>query len=490
MLIKEAANLMNARVAGGDLLDKEIAGFAFDSRMVARDELFFAISAEDYSKHSFTDASFQDAQRFIPHAFERGAVAAVAHEDRVLNDEALRKYKDQILFVEDVITALQMLGNGVLRKWNHPVVAITGSAGKTTTKDLTAHILSSNGRRVVKSRKNHNNELGVPLSILQMVSVGQSPDLFDVAVLEMGMSMGGELTRLTQIAPPDIAVELCVAPVHLEFFGTIEKIAEAKAELVGGLKPEGTAILNADDKLVSAMRSIHQGGQGRVITFGIESKADVMATDIETLHLGLTKFNLHTPLGEAHVELPMPGQHNLMNALAAASVAISFGIKPDAIANALSTAAPSEMRGEVLTFTAGFKVVDDSYNSNPRALLSMVRTIAASGTPNQRRIVIAGEMLELGPDGPDLHRETGREIAQTGIDVLWGVRGLAKDLVEGARQAGMSQAATRYFESSEEAANVIINEVRENDLILVKGSRGVQTDKIVKKLRENYSTEG
>jgi UDP-N-acetylmuramoyl-tripeptide--D-alanyl-D-alanine ligase len=493
VLIKDAANLMQAKVSSSDLIEKEITGFGFDSRVIKEGELFFAISAEDYAQHSFTDSSFQDAQRYIPNAFNNGAIAAVAHEERVLNDEALRGFKDRILFVDDVIAALQRLANGVLVKWNRPVIAITGSAGKTTAKDLTAHILSSNGRRVLKTQKNHNNELGVPLSILQMESGGQSPAQFDVAVLEMGMSMGGELTRLTKIAPPDIAVELCVAPVHLEFFGTIERIADAKAELVGGLKPEGTAILNADDRLVAAMREKHPGNltgkQGKVLTFGIESKADITATNIESVELGLTKFRLNTPLGQADVELPMLGIHNLMNALAASSVAVSLGIEPEGIANALKVAVPSEMRGQVLDFAYGFRVIDDSYNSNPRALLSMVQTIATGGA-YQRRIVIAGEMLELGPDGPKLHHETGREIAQAGVDVLWGVRGLAQDLIEGACEAGMARDHTRFFTSSDEAANAILSEIREGDLVLVKGSRGVQTDKVVKRLREKYTLKG
>nr|MBA3438615.1 UDP-N-acetylmuramoyl-tripeptide--D-alanyl-D-alanine ligase [Pyrinomonadaceae bacterium] len=335
---------------------------------------------------------------------------------------------------------------------------------------------------------NFNSELGLPLSVLQMESAGRSPTQFDTAVLEMGMSMAGELTKLCRIAPPDIAVELGVLPVHLEFLGTIENIAAAKAELIKGLKPGGTAILNADDERVLAMRKLHGGP---VLTFGLETQADVMATEIKSVHLGLTRFRLHTPLGEAVAELPMPGRHNLSNALAAAAVATSLEIAPAVIARALREATASEMRGRVLKFAGGFTVVDDSYNSNPSALLSMVRTVMEGGSTRkhkmERTIVIAGEMLELGPESAALHREAGSEIARLKVDLLWGIRGHARELVEGAREAGMDAGRIQFFETVEAAAAALLGEVRKGDLILVKGSRGVRTDKVIEALRERFA---
>jgi UDP-N-acetylmuramoyl-tripeptide--D-alanyl-D-alanine ligase len=478
---------------GGKIFDKEIleqqiAGFSIDSRSVAEGELFFALSPEDYARHGFTGTSFTDAHRFIPQAFERGAVAAVARAERVAGDPELEALGGRLLLVADVIEALQVLAHGVLQQWGRPVIGITGSAGKTTTKDLTAHVLSVvGGRRVLRSKKNYNNELGLPLSILQMETGPARPDDFDIAVLEMGMSTPKEIARLCEIAPPDIGVELLVAPVHLEFFGTIEAIAAAKAQLVEGLKPGGTAVLNADDERVAAMRERHQTGP--TITFGLEQAADVTATDLESAGLGRTRFRLVTPLGEAIAELPMPGRHNLMNALAAAAVATCFRIAPDSIADALSTAAPSEMRGEVFRFREGFTVIDDSYNSNPRSLLSMAEALAQmSDEETKRRIIVAGEMLELGPEAAAMHTETGREIGALGLDIFWGVRGLARQLVEGARAAGMNAEATRFFESSEEAGRELSGSVMAGDLVLVKGSRGVQTDKVVKLLKERYET--
>ncbi len=486
MNVRQAASLMGAETndLSAALFDKEITDFSIDSRSVRAGELFFALSQEDYARAGF-NGTFVDAHRFIPEAFSAGAIAAVARADRVREDAHLRSLTDRLLLVEDAIAALHQLARRVYEAWARPVVGITGSAGKTTAKELTAHVLSSAGWRVLRSQRNYNNNLGLPLAVLQMVSEGRSPDEFDLAVLEMGMSSPThEIQRLCKITPPDVGVELNVTPVHLEYLGTIENVAAAKAELIAGLKPGGVAVLNADDELVIKMREKHKG---RTITFGIEHPADVMATDIDTARLGLIRFRLRTPLGETPAELPMSGRHNLMNALAAAAAATCFDVGPEAIAAALHTAVPPRMRGEVLDFTAGFTVVDDSYNSNPRSLIGMVRTIAEAGR-EKRLVVIAGEMLELGPESAKLHREVGREIAEAGIDVLWGVRGMAREILAGAGEAGMT--STRFFDSAEKAAAAIVDEVQAGDLVLVKGSRGVATDKVVQAFRERFVLAG
>jgi UDP-N-acetylmuramoyl-tripeptide--D-alanyl-D-alanine ligase len=467
-----------------EFFEKELTGFSIDSRTVAEGQLFFALSPEDYRRHFFTATSFDDAHRFIPSAFERGAAAVVARRERVAGDAGLQVFGDRLLLVDDVIEALQLVAHGTLADWGGRVVALTGSAGKTTAKDLTAHVLSATGRRVLKTQKNFNNELGLALSILQMETGDARPADFDVAVLEMGQSMFGEIKRLTGVAPPDIAVELNVAPVHLEFFESVEHIAAGKAQLVENLKPGGTAILNADDERVAAMRAKHDGP---ALTFGIENAADVSAKEIERARFGLSRFRLRTPLGVADASLRLPGRHNLMNALAAAAVATCFEIAPEEIARALSTATASEMRGELIEFAAGFSVIDDSYNSNPRSLLSMARSVAEArgkGDGARRTFIVAGEMLELGETGAELHREAGREIAQMAIDELWGVRGLASELVTGAVEAGMVK--VRFFATTEEAAAALLEEVRAGDLLLVKGSRGVHTERIIEALRGRY----
>jgi len=462
-----------------EFFDKVIVDFSIDSRTAGDGELFFALSQPDYERAGF-NGTFADAHDFISQALARGAVAAVARRERVTAE--LQALSDRLLLVDDVIAALQTLARRVYEQWGRPVIGITGSAGKTTTKELTAHILASTGSRILKSERNYNNGLGLPLSVLQMVSRGHKPDDYDLAVLEMGMSSSThEIRRLVQITPPDIGVELMVAPVHLEHLGTIENVAAMKAELLEGLKPGGIAILNADDKLIMEMKS---KTNGPVLTFGIQNEADITATGIDTARFGSIRFRLQTPLGEAAAELPMTGRHNLMNALAASAVASALKVKPELIANALRTAKPPRMRGEVLDFAAGFTVVDDSYNSNPRSLLSMVRTLTEASENVKRRFVIAGEMMELGPEAPEMHREAGREIGELGIDVLWGVRGLAAEILSGAAARGVAE--TTFFESSDAAGVALVDAVRAGDLILVKGSRSVETDKIVKALRERF----
>jgi UDP-N-acetylmuramoyl-tripeptide--D-alanyl-D-alanine ligase len=467
------------------MFDKQITDYSIDSRSVGAGELFFALSQKDYVRAGF-NGEFADGHEFISAAFDAGAVAAVAGIDRVTGDTQLESIKERLLLVEDAIAALQLLAHRVYQSWGRPVVAITGSAGKTTAKELTAHVLESAGLRILKSERNYNNGLGLPLSVLRMVSEGRSPDQFDMAVLEMGMSSPThEIQRLCRITPPDVAVELMVAPVHLEYLGTIENIAAAKAELIEGLKPDGTAILNADDPLVLKMREKHHG---KTLTFGIDSPADVTAAEIDTSSLGSIGFRLRTPLGEAEGLLPMSGRHNLSNALAAAAVGIAFELTPTQIVEALRTAVPPKMRGEVFDFAAGFSVIDDSYNSNPRSLINMVRTMAEVGRNRKRLVVIAGEMLELGPDEAALHHDAGLEIAKNGIDIVWGIRGLAKQIVAGAAEAGVRH--TKFFEDSKAAGAALLEEVKEGDLLLVKGSRGVATDRVVKALKDNFPLVG
>src|SRR2546421_1616121 len=296
----------NATALSAEMFDNEIVGFSIDSRTTGAGELFFALSQEDYARAGF-NGTFADAHRFIPQAFSKGAIAAVARADRVRRDAELQAMRSRLLIVEDAIVALQTLARKVYEAWARPVVGITGSAGKTTVKELTAHLLRASGRRVLKSERNYNNGLGLPLAVLQMVSEGRKPEDFDMAVLEMGMSSPThEIQRLCKITPPDVGVELLVAPVHLEYLGSIENIAAAKAELIEGLKPGGTAVLNADDKLVIAMREKHNGP---VVTFGIEHAADVMPTDIDTSRFGFNRFRLRTPPGEAGAQLAVARRH-------------------------------------------------------------------------------------------------------------------------------------------------------------------------------------
>ena len=474
---------MNAVATINDpaLLKREVGSFAIDSREVQPGGVFFALSQPDYKNNGF-NGDFDDSTRFVPAAFEQGAAACVIRGDRFEEHKAeLDGFRDRLVFVDDAIAAFQRLAHGVYLEWNKPVVAITGSAGKTTAKELTAHVLVSSGRKVLRNIKNYNNGLGHPLTVLNLAA----DKSYDVAVLEMGMSTPmNEIERLCRITPPDVAVELNVLPVHVEHLGSIENVAKAKAELVEGMKTGGVAVLNADDERVAAMEPL---SKGRTITFGIEIKADVMAENIRFERFGETDFVLSFRDEKADVKFPLNGKHNILNALAAAAVGISFGMTVEEIAESLETVAPPPQRGEVLHFAKGFTVINDSYNSNPAALLSMVEMLVEGGSGAKRKIVVAGEMLELGGDEKEIHRETGEKIAASGIDMLIGVRELAKDMIEGAKSAGLANA--EFADDSTVASERIAQLAASGDVILVKGSRGVRTEKVVEKLLEKFSLE-
>ncbi|MFN6964133.1 MAG: UDP-N-acetylmuramoyl-tripeptide--D-alanyl-D-alanine ligase [Pyrinomonadaceae bacterium] len=453
-----------------------------DSRDVQAGDVFFALSQPDYRNNGF-NGEFEDATKYVVAALENGAAAAVVRRDRYAEHEAgLRDHRSRLILVDDCIAAFQRLAAAVYRSWNKPVVGITGSAGKTSAKELTAHLIASHGLKVLKNVKNFNNGLGLPLTVLKLLKDAS----YDAAVLEMGMSTPmNEIRKLTSITPPDVAVELNVLPVHLEHLGTIENIQKAKAELVEGLKPGGTAVLNADDDRVMAMAELTVGP---VITYGLGREADVTAREISFERFGETRFELSMFGETASVVFPLNGRHNIMNALAAGAAASVFGMSVGEIAASLSAVEPPPQRGEVLRFAAGFTVINDSYNSNPDALLSMVDTLVEGSANASRRIVIAGEMLELGPEAAGVHRATGREAAARGIDILIGVRGFASELVEGAREAGL--AAAEFAEDSDAAAIRAAELVRPGDVVLVKGSRGVRTERVIERLLADFELEG
>lgn len=462
------------------LLDSEVGSFAIDSREVEAGGIFFALSQPDYRNNGF-NGDFDDATVHVVAAFEKGAAVCVVRSDRFEEHKAeLERFRDRIVLVEDAIAAFQRLAHAVYLEWNGPVVAITGSAGKTTAKELTAHVLEASGRKVLRSIKNYNNGLGHPLTVLNLAKDGT----YDVAVLEMGMSSPmNEIARLCRITPPDVAVELNVLPVHVEHLGSIENVAKAKAELVEGMKDGGTAVLNADDVRVAAMSSLTRG---KVITFGIENAADVRAEEIVFARFGDTRFTLIANGEKAEVAFPLNGKHNILNALAAAAVGISFGMTVGEIAAGLRTVEAPPQRGEVLHFAAGFTVINDSYNSNPDALLSMVETLV-DGAGSSRKIVVAGEMLELGQNAAEIHRETGEKIAVSGVDMLIGVRGMGKELVEGSIEGGLVK--SQFAVDSDAAGDLLQGIVTTGDVILVKGSRGVRTEKVIEKLLERFELE-
>jgi UDP-N-acetylmuramoyl-tripeptide--D-alanyl-D-alanine ligase len=472
--VKTDLDFLEFRHEQQKFMNREPLGYAIDSRTIREGDLFFAIKGENHDGH-----------HFVADVLSKGAIAAVINRESASGIQKQLSKNSQIsdprllINVDDTLAALQKLSRKVVKKWRGQLVAVTGSAGKTTTKDLIAAVLAEAGQ-VTKTQGNFNNAIGLPLSILKMESNGAHADDFDFGVFEMGMNHAGELAELTRIAPPDMAVVTNVAAVHLEFFDSIDDIAKAKAELVQGVKPEGATVLNMDDPRVERMR--HLRDDLMIRTYGLEQPADVMARDIKSDGLGGTDFLLVTPTGEINAHLALVGKHNLYNALAAAAVGDFYQVPLEKIAHAFASIVAPKMRGEVLRFAEGFTVIDDSYNSNPRALVEMVSTLCAT-EDCKRKIVVAGEMLELGEAGAQLHFETGQKIAALGVDLLLGVRGLASDLIHGARAAGMPETSAIFFATPNEAGEFLAEASQAGDLILVKGSRGVKTEVVVERLK-------
>ncbi|MGC2451052.1 MAG: UDP-N-acetylmuramoyl-tripeptide--D-alanyl-D-alanine ligase [Candidatus Sulfotelmatobacter sp.] len=433
--------------ATGDFWRDEVAqAYSIDSRSVRRGELFFAVKGERLDGHDFVAA-----------ALEKGAVGAVICQDQA------QRFTDQsnLLCVEDTLVALQTLATAVRKVWGKPLVGVTGSAGKTTTKEAIAHVLSSGGR-VLKSEGNFNNHFGLPLMLLKL-----EPE-HDLAVIEMGMSHAGEIRALAKIAQPEIGVVTNVAPVHLEFFDSIAGIARAKYELIESLPSNGIAVLNADDEYVS---QFGRDFKGRVIKYGIQSLADVRAENVRSRGVEGSEFDVIAAGSREHALLQLVGEHNILNALAAVSVGLACGMKlPESVA-ALASLAPADKRGQVLQL-GNITVVNDCYNSNPKALNAMVDALAAMKAA--RRIVVAGEMLELGAAGEEMHRDAGRYISERKMDMLLGVRGLAQSMVDGARQTGTR---AEFVATPEEAGEWLARETRDGDVVLLKASRGVKLEK-------------
>ena len=433
--------------AEGDFPRDEVAqAYSIDSRTVGKGELFFAVRGERLDGHDFVDA-----------ALEKGAVAAVVRKDQWHR----YSWTDRVLVVDDTLVALQTLATAVRKVWGKPLVGVTGSAGKTTTKEAIAHVLASKFR-VLKSEGNFNNHFGLPIMLLKL-----EPE-HDVAVIEMGMSHAGEIRALAKIAQPEIGVVTNVAPVHLEFFDSLAGIARAKYELIESLPSTGTAVLNADDEYVS---QFGRDFKGKVVRYGINATADVRAENIRARGAEGSEFDVVIASTREHARLPLVGEHNVLNALAAVAVGLARGLNSSQAASALATLVPADKRGQVLQL-GNITVINDCYNSNPKALNAMVDALAAM--PATRRIVIAGEMLELGPAGEEMHRTAGEHAAGKKIDVVIGVRGLAQALVEG---AGKSGARAEFVATPEEAGEWLAREGRDGDVVLLKASRGVKLEK-------------
>ena len=435
----------------------EALGYSIDSRTIGAGDLFFAVKGERLDGHDYVATALAD-----------GAVAAVVSNRWVVPAEIDETKLLRVSDCEDcVLIALQRLANAVRRQWAGRVIGVTGSAGKTTTKDAVAQVLSARFK-VLKSQGNLNNGFGLPLQLLKLEQEHEA------AVIEMGMNHAGEITALAKIAEPNWAVVSNVGPVHLEFFPDgIAGIARAKYELIEALPRDGVAVLNFDDNYVS---SFGRGMGERAVFYGLNEGADVQAVHVAEVGAEGVVFTVEAQGERASVQLRMLGRHNVPNALAAIATGLRSGIPLGECAAAVSELRAGDKRGEVMHWR-GATLINDCYNSNPRALDAMVDALMAM--PGERHIVVAGEMLELGPGGEALHAACGRRMAEHGVTKVVGVRGAAEALVKGACEAG---ADAEFVADAEAAGKWLQANLREGDAVLLKASRGVRLERALASL--------
>ncbi len=461
----EIAAVTGGRVISGDPAHR-IERWSIDTRSLHPGDLFVAIRGERFEGHEFVAA-----------ALAAGAVGAVVTATPALPEAGKAGLAPLLIQVADTTRALQQAAREVRRRSGAKVVAITGSAGKTTTKELTAEFLSAK-YTVFRNRGNLNNHIGLPLSLLELRS---RPD---VAVVELGMNHPGEIRTLVGVAEPEVRVWTNVGDAHVGFFESSDAIADAKGEILEQARPGDLLVANADDERIRARA---RSFAGRTLTFGLSDAADVRASAVEHRGLGGMAATVTAPVGQFRVETLLLGSGNLLNLLAAAAVAMEMGIAPDDIAQRAAKLQPASHRGELLRLPGGITLIDDSYNSSPAALKRSLETVAAA-TGSARKIAVLGEMLELGGHAMQLHEQCGEAAARAGLGLLIAVGGdPAQRLAHAAVRAGLDPGAVLYAKTSDEAAELALGRVRPGDLVLVKGSRGIHTDLVVDRLKAEFA---
>jgi UDP-N-acetylmuramoyl-tripeptide--D-alanyl-D-alanine ligase len=427
--------------------DTRITGWSVDSRSIAPGDLFFALRGPNH-----------DGNAYVEEVLRKGAAAAIANDRK-----ASQGQKGPVLVVPDTLVALQSVATWARDQWRGEVVGVTGSAGKTSTKDVIAAMLAAS-QPVGKTIGNLNNHVGVPLSILRLRREAR------VAVLELGMNHAGEIRALCAIARPRIGVVTNVGHAHMEAFESIDGVASAKRELIEALPGDGIAVLNADDPLVLPFRKAHRG---RVITFGLSPDADCRAEQVQ-----YTAAGVRFQVGGVRFESPLMGRHSVLNLVAGLAVASIYGIRPEQLTGVVKDLAAGPMRGERFSHQ-GILILNDCYNSNPDAARAMLDVLRE--TPAQRRIAVLGEMLELGRWSESLHRDVGHYAARSGIDVLVGIRGAACSIVDAAREAGQAVDAAFFFPEPAPAGDYLRKIARAGDVILWKGSRGTHVEQALER---------
>jgi len=443
-----------------------IERWSIDTRSLQPGDLFVAIRGDRFDGHEFVAA-----------ALAAGAAGAVVTATPALAEAGTAGAAPLLIEVPDTTRALQFGAREVRRRSGAKVVAITGSAGKTTTKELTAEFLSTKFA-VFRNRGNLNNHIGLPLSLLELRA---RPD---VAVVELGMNHAGEIRTLVGVAEPEVRVWTNVGDAHVGFFESCDAIADAKAEILEHARPGDLLVANADDSRISARAGAFSG---RTLTFGLSDRAQLRASAVEHLGLDGMQATVASPAGEFRVKTPLLGTGNLLNLLAAAAVAIDMGVGTDAIAERAATMRPASHRGELLRLPGGITLIDDSYNSSPAALKRSLETVTAA-TGSARKIAVLGEMLELGVHASRLHAECGAAAARAGLGLLITVGAdAARQMADAALLAGMATGSVMYAPDSTQAAELALGRIRPGDLVLVKGSRGIRTDLVVDRLKAEFA---
>ena len=466
--VAELREVLSVKVLAGDpspSAKRRIRAVSTDSRSIRRGDLFVALRGERFDGH-----------QFIPAVLAKGAAGAIVHDSyrwEAKKTKPLGGRQEPFLFgVQDPLFAYQQLATHHRSRFVIPVVAVTGSNGKTTTKDMVASVLAQRWR-TLKTESNYNNRIGVPATLFRLTSRHQA------AVIEMGVDHRGQTTRLCEIVRPTIGVITNIGPDHLEFFGGMEGSAQAKAELLDMLPPDGTAVLNADDPYFDYLAA---RARCRVVSFGLFERAQVRAIDVASDARKATTFGLLVP-GKNRptpVVIKVPGTHNVTNALAAAAVGISLNLPGMAIAQGLAKFRPAAMRSQVVSHH-GVQIINDCYNANPASMKAALQLLG-QWTPARERVAVLGDMLELGREAQRMHRDLGRFAAGLKLSRLIVCGQLGKEIASGARQEGMSQSAIVEVADAASAAELLKHSVRRGDVVLVKASRGMRMEQIVQGL--------
>jgi UDP-N-acetylmuramoyl-tripeptide--D-alanyl-D-alanine ligase len=470
--VEEVLEVTGARPVSGEAprpLRGGVRRLCTDSREARRGDLFIALKGERFDGH-----------RFVATALRRGAVGAVVQEPVAIGPLAARSRgrargrglsAPLLLRVSDTLAAFQQLASYHRSRFQIPLVAVTGSNGKTTSKEMVALVLAERGT-VLKTEGNLNNRVGVPQTLLRLTT------RHEAAVIEMGVDRKGQTTRLCEIARPTIGLITNIGPDHLEFFGTLEASAQAKGELLDLLPQDGAAVLNADDAFYDYLAS---RARCPVVSFGLAQSAQVRAVDVVPSPTGMT-FQLLLPAQArgTRVLLPAHGAHNLSNALAAAAVGQALGMSGAAIARGLARFKPAAMRSQVVAWK-GIRIINDCYNANPASMKAAIALLVelAAGS---RTIAVLGDMLELGPETQTLHREVGAYLAERGVSRLIACGALGRSLAKGARAAGLASDRIEEAADAAAAAEIVRKLVQPGDVVLVKASRGMKMEQVIEQL--------